>query len=89
MYYKVYVEIDMSSLVSVRLNDQLIQAMKAKASILHLSQTDYIRRAIERLNDEIELQERSERMKRASLLTRAESMRVNAEFSEIDHDPDA
>jgi len=76
------------SLVSIRLDDQLFQEMKAKANILHLSQTDYIRKAIEHMNNEIKMRERSRRLKQASLSVREESMKINAEFSEIDHDPE-
>ncbi len=78
----------MASLVSIRLDDQLFQEMKAKANILHLSQTDYIRKAIEHMNNEIKMRERSQRLKQASLSVREESMKINAEFSEIDHDPE-
>lgn len=75
--------------VSIRLDDELFQAMKDKAHILHLSQTDYIRRAIEHMNVETERHERKKRLKRASLRVREESMKINAEFGEIEHDPEA
>jgi len=39
------------------------------------------------MNNETEKQERTKRLKNASLRVRKESMRVNAEFSEIEHDP--
>ena len=79
----------MSSLVSIRINDVLFRSMKANAKRLHLTQTDYIRRAIDHMNKETEQQQRDERMKKASLLVRGESARINAEFSEIEHDPEA
>ena len=79
----------MTSLVSIRLNDELLQETKAHAQILHLSQTDYIRKAIERMNNEAEKNERKQRLKRVSLLVRKESMAVNTEFGEIDDDPNA
>lgn len=79
----------MTALVSIRLNDALLHEMKAKAQVLHLSQTDYIRRAIERMNDETEKQERGQRLTQASLHVRKESMKINAEFSEIEDDPKA
>jgi Arc/MetJ-type ribon-helix-helix transcriptional regulator len=82
-------EVVMTSLVSIRVNDKLLQAMKANAHRLHLSQTDYIRKAIERMNSETERQERKKRLKNASLRVRKESMKVNAEFTEIEHDPEA
>ncbi len=79
----------MRSLVSVRLNDELLHEMKNHALLLHLSQTDYIRKAIELMNAEARKNEREQRLKQASLRVRKESMKVNAEFSEIEHDPEA
>ena len=77
----------MTALVSLRLNESLLKEMKAKAQLLHLSQTEYIRKAIQLLNNETEKQERRKRLKQASLRVRKESMEINQEFSEIDHDP--
>lgn len=79
----------MKSLVSIRINDTLLQAMKANAHRLHLSQTDYIRKAIEHMNSETERRERKMRLKNASLRVRKESMKINVEFSEIEHDPES
>ena len=79
----------MTTLVSIRVNDELLQAMKANAHRLHLSQTDYIRKAIENMNSKIERRERKKRLENASLRVRKESMTVNVEFSEIEHDPDS
>lgn len=79
----------MTALVSVRLNDKLLRAMQANAHLLHLTQTEYIRRAIESLNHEIEHEVRNAKLKNASLKVRKSSMQVNAEFGEIDHDPES
>ena len=78
----------MTSLVSIRLSDELLQEMKAKARALHLSQTNYIRKAIERMNDEADRKERKQRLERASLRVREESMKINTEFGDIEHDPE-
>ena len=77
----------MTSLISIRLNDKLLREMRLRAQILHLSQTDYIRKAINHMNSKIAKQERSRRLKEASLLVREESMKINADFSDIEHDP--
>ena len=79
----------MSFSVSLRLDDELFKEMKEGAQSLHLSKTDYIRKAIEHMNAEIKKLEGSDRLKKASLRVRKESMKVNAEFSEIEHDPEA
>ena len=78
----------MTALISVRLDDHLCHEMKTKAHSLKLSQTDYIRKAIQLMNDEIEKKARRERLQKASLCVREDSMRINAEFSEIEHDPE-
>jgi predicted transcriptional regulator len=77
----------MASLVSVRLSDDLFQNMRIKAHILNLSQTEYIRKAIENMNIETQRREQAQRLKQASLRVRKESMKVNAEFGGIEHDP--
>lgn len=79
----------MTSSVSIRVNDKLLRAMKANAARLALSQTDYIRKAIEHMNRETERHEREAQLKHASLRVRQDSMAINAVFSEIEHDPDA
>lgn len=91
MYYKTKYTLvhPMSSLLSIRINDILLKALKANARLLQISQTEYIRQSIELMNQEIKRQERDEQLKQASLLVREESMKINAEFSEIEHDPSA
>jgi len=78
----------MTSLISIRMDDDLLEELKGKAELLQVSQTDYIRRAIRFMNKRIEKRERRKRIQRASLLCREGSMKVNAEFSEIEHDPE-
>ncbi|MCH9770530.1 MAG: hypothetical protein K0U12_06595 [Gammaproteobacteria bacterium] len=65
----------MTSLISIRLNDELLKEMRAKACVLHLSQTDDIRKAIKLMNHEIEKQERNKRLKQVSLRVREERFR--------------
>ena len=76
----------MAALVSIRMNDALFETMRQMAAILHLSQTDYIRQAIERMNNETNRQARTQRLQHVSLKVRNESMKINAEFSDIEHD---
>lgn len=75
--------------VSIRLDDNLFQEMKTKAELLHLSQTEYIRKAIVQMNNEMEKRERNLKLKQASLRVRNAHMKINAEFSKIEYDPDA
>jgi metal-responsive CopG/Arc/MetJ family transcriptional regulator len=75
--------------VTVRLPDQLFKELDDKSKKLNISRALYVRKALEHLNQEIDVQQRRERLKKISLKVRSESMKVNAEFSEIEDAPDA
>lgn len=75
------------SVISIRLPDKLISEMKTRSHSLHISQTDYIRQAIEHMNDHLMKQERKQKLIQASLKVRKESMSVNSEFSKVEYDP--
>jgi predicted transcriptional regulator len=77
------------STISIKLPDDLLKASTKLAESLHLSRAAYIRRSLQRMNRETERQLRAERIIRASLKVRKESMVVNAEFSRVERDPDA
>lgn len=76
-------------LISIRLAYTLLIELKNRANLLHLSQTEYIRKAIEHMNEEVSKQEHKQRLIDASLRVRDESMAVNNDFSRIKHDPEA
>ena len=75
--------------ISLNLPEDVLKASGKAADALRLSRAAYIRQAIERMNREIEMRQRAERMAQASRKCRGESMRVNAEFAAIERDPDA
>ena len=77
------------SLFSIRLNNQLINETKERAKILNMSESKYIRIAIEHMNKEVLRQKFNQKLKKSSLLVRKESQLVNDEFSRIEHDPEA
>lgn len=77
------------STISIKLPDDLLKASTKLAESLHLSRAAYIRRSIEQMNRETERRLRAERMMRASLKVRKESLAVNAEFAVVEQDPDA
>ena len=77
------------STISITLPDTLLKSSTKFAESLNISRAAYIRRSIERMNRETERRMRAERMMRASLKVRKESMNVNAEFASVEHDPDA
>jgi metal-responsive CopG/Arc/MetJ family transcriptional regulator len=73
--------------VTVRLPDELLLALDKRAKKLKISRSIYIRQALERMNEEVAAQYHRERLKEVSLRVREESMKINAEFSRIEHDP--
>lgn len=74
--------------VSMRLPDELLREMDKRAAELDIPRTEYIRRAILAMNRALADAKRRDRLKRASLKVRAESMKVNAEFAAIERVPD-
>lgn len=77
------------NVISIRLPDALLHDLDGSAQILHVPRTVYIRKAIEHMNQEVLSNERKQKLIKASLRVRKESMRINKEFSEIEHDPKA
>lgn len=76
------------NMVSMRLPDELLREVDKRAAELDIPRTEYIRRAILAMNRALEDVKRRDRLKRASLRVRAESMKVNAEFAAIERAPD-
>ena len=75
--------------ISLKLPDKLLELSGQCAKTLRLTRSEYIRRAIERMNRETRAALRAKRLAQASKKVRKESMQVNAEFAAIDRDPDA
>lgn len=75
------------SIVSVRLSAKLLNEVDVMAQTLCLVRTEYIRRAIEQMNERTLSLKRKQNLMQASLKVRNESMAVNAEFSRVEHDP--
>lgn len=74
------------SVLSIRLPDKLLYALDHGAAALHLQRAAYIRKAIELMNKMVFENESKQKLIQASLRVREDSMRVNAEFSEIEND---
>jgi len=75
--------------ISLKLPEELVAASEECAAELSVSRAEYIRRAIEQMNDQTRAEIRYERLRHASGKVRRESMRVNAEFEAIEEAPDA
>lgn len=75
--------------ISLRIEDELLDEMTSQAKALHLSRTEYLRRAIAEMNEKVARNLRRRRLQEASRKVRAESMLVNREFAEIEEAPDA
>ena len=74
--------------ISLRLPDDLLREVEKRAGDLHVPRAEYVRRALERMNREVLQQRRRTRLMELSLRVREESMNVNAEFSEVEHEPE-
>ncbi len=75
--------------ISLSLTDAVLERSGRCAEALAISRAEYIRRAIQAMNRKTEARLRADRLANASRKVRDESMRVNAEFEAIEHDPDA
>ncbi len=75
--------------ISLSLADDVLKRSGRCAEALAISRAEYIRRAIQAMNGETDARLRADRLANASRKVRDESMRVNAEFEAIKHDPDA
>ena len=74
--------------ISLKLPDDLLEASSRCAEAVRLSRAAYIRRAIERMNRQTQAQLRAKRLAEASRKVRKESLKVNAEFANIEHAPE-
>ena len=73
--------------VCLRISDAFVDETDKFAHKLHLSRAEYVRKAIILMNQKMQYFEKRQRMKKASLKTREESMCVNKEFSAIEYEP--
>jgi predicted transcriptional regulator len=73
--------------ISIRLPDDILNEVDKIAKDLKVPRTEYLRRAILLMNGKIKEDRRRARIMKLSRRVCKESMRVNAEFSEVEHDP--
>ena len=73
--------------ISLKLPENLIKASTSCAEALRISRAEYIRRALELMNRETKAMIHAKRLVNASKKVRKESMRVNAEFSALEENP--
>jgi predicted transcriptional regulator len=73
--------------ISIRLQDDVLSEVDKIARELNVPRTEYLRRAILAMNLKINEDKRRARIMKLSNRVRKESMQVNAEFSEVEHDP--
>lgn len=70
---------------SLRLPENLMKEVDARAKLLHLPRSEYVRLAISRMNREVAAEERRKRLQSVSARVRDESMRVGAEFDVVEY----
>ena len=76
------------STLTVRLPDQLMGEVEKISKGQKLSRAGYVRKALESMNKEVLAAHRRERLAKASLQVRDESMKINAEFEATEHAPE-
>jgi predicted transcriptional regulator len=73
--------------ISIRLTDDILNEVDKIAKDLRVPRTAYLRQAILSMNSRVKEERRRARIMKLSRRVRKESMRVNAEFSEVENDP--
>jgi predicted transcriptional regulator len=73
--------------ISIRLTDDILREIDRIAKELKVPRTEYLRRAILDMNRKVYEDKRRIRVMKLSKRVRKESMKVNAEFGEVEHDP--
>lgn len=73
--------------ISIRLPDNVLNEVDKIAKDLKVPRTAYLRQAILSMNSKVKEDRRKARIMKLSKRVRKESMRINAEFSEVEHDP--
>ncbi len=74
----------MMPIVTISVPDTLLSQMNHAANVMQVSRAEYVCSAIRHLNEES--QKCKQQLIRASLLVRSQSMKINAEFDQIDHE---
>ena len=75
--------------LSLRLPDELLHDVDDFARQMHIPRAEYVRKALEQMNLAVAAQRRRKRLMETSLKVRAESMKINAEFSSVEDAPHA
>ncbi len=73
--------------ISIRIPENVLNDVDRFSRDLKVPRTEYLRQAILLMNRKVKEDRRRVRIMKLSRRVRAESMRVNAEFSEVEHDP--
>jgi predicted transcriptional regulator len=73
--------------ISIRLPEDTLNEVDQIAKNLKMPRTAYLRQAILSMNSKIKEDRRRARIIKLSRRVRKESMRVNAEFSQVENDP--
>jgi predicted transcriptional regulator len=73
--------------ISIRLPDEILTEVDKIAKDLNVPRTAYLRQAILSMNSKVKEDRRRVRITKLSRRVRKESMRINAEFGAVEHDP--
>ena len=84
--YVIHIYRYIMSALTVRLPEKVVSEVDMRAQKLHITRSEYIRKSIENMNENLRLQERRNKLMNASKKVKKESMAVNAEFAEVEDD---
>ena len=74
------------SAISLRLDEPLLHEVDTFARAQHIPRTEYIRRAINAMNDSLRQEQRRQQLQTASQRVREANMEINREFAALDGD---
>ena len=74
--------------ISIRLPEDLLREVDCQAAELQIPRAEYLRRAVESMNRETRRRRQRIRLMEVSARVKEESMAVNRDFAEIEHDPE-
>jgi metal-responsive CopG/Arc/MetJ family transcriptional regulator len=70
---------------SIRLPENLMKEVDARAKVLHIARSEYVRLAISRMNRDVAAEDRRKRLRQVSERVRDESMQMCAEFDAVEY----
>jgi metal-responsive CopG/Arc/MetJ family transcriptional regulator len=75
--------------ITINIPENMLITADENASMLNIKRSEYIRKALEAMNRQVLKNQKYARLQNLSKIVRTESIKVNKEFGEIEHDVEA